>query len=130
MAVICLIHKDFIQGTDTNTVASFQVQVVWISERSASLPITNLNCHIGTLPPAAPGEVMDFSISKINIQEEYSAGSRAVVVDVDYTWSNLQLQQNPDEIQIMIDYQVAFVSDSPLSPGASSTGLQIDQYLV
>ena len=127
MAVICLIHKDHIQGTDTNTVASFQVQVIWDSERATSLPITNLNCHIGTLPPA-PGEVMDFSISEINIEEEYSAGSRTVVVDVDYTWSNLQQQQNPDEI--MIDYQVAFVSDSPLSPRASSTGLQIDQYLV
>ena len=130
MAVVFLIHKDFIQGTDTNAVASFQVQVVWDSERAISLPITNLNCHIGTLPPVAPGEVMDFSESEINIEEEYSAGSRTVVVDVDYTWSNLQLQQTPDEIPVTIDYQVAFVSDSPLSPGASSTGLQIDQYLV
>ena len=48
---------------------------------------------------------------------------------VDYTWSNLQIQ-NPDEIPVVIDYQVAFVADSPLLPGASSTGIQIDQYEV
>ena len=127
MAIICLIHKDRIQGTDTNTVASFQLQVLWNSGRSASLPITNFQCHIGTLPPAAPGEVMDFLESEMNIEEEYSAGRRTVVVDVDYTWSN---QQTPDEIPVTIDYQVAFVSDSPLSPGASSTGLLIDPYPV
>ena len=72
---------------------------------------------------------MDFTTTEIDMREIYSNRTRSVIVTVDYTWSNLQLQ-NPDEIPVVIDYQVAFVSGSPLLPEASSTGLQIDQYEV